>query len=109
MGRRREMSALEIKYYLENRDWLCEHSNYEDIEAMDEMIPYDLIHELLKDIRRLQTLVMETRDEVNALSPIGKVYDMTAENVFSGIYDDHPALDRYIKLFEGDALIPWEC
>jgi len=103
------MSAFEMRYYLENRDWLCEHSNYVDIEAMDEMIPYDLIHELLKDIRRLQTLVMETRNEVNALSPIGKVYDMTAENVFSGNYDDHPALDRYIKLFEGDALIPWEC
>ena len=102
------MSAYEMKYYLENRDWLCEHSNYEDIEAMDEMIPYDLIHELLKDIRRLQALVMETRDEVNALSPTCIVYDITSENIFNGVYNDHPALDRYIKLFEVDALIPWE-
>ena len=102
------MGAFEMKYYLENRDWLCEYLGYEDIEAMDEMVPYDLIHELLKDIRRLQALVMETRDEVNVLSPDCKVYDMTAENVFNSIYDEHPALDRYIKLFEDDALIPWE-
>ena len=97
-----------MRYYLENRDWLCEHCLYDEIEAMDEMIPYDLIHELLKDIRRLQALVMETRDGVNALSPGREVYDVTAENVFDGVYYDHPAIDRYIELFESDALRPWE-
>ncbi|MCL1981699.1 MAG: hypothetical protein FWG53_01230 [Clostridiales bacterium] len=102
------MSAYEMKCYLENRDWLCEHSNYEDIEAMDEMIPYDLVHELLKEIRRLTEMVMEARAEVNALSLGGEVYDFLAENVSGGIYFDHPALERYIELFEGDALIPWE-
>jgi len=102
------MSVLEMKYYLENRNWFCEHSNYEDIEAMDEMIPYDLIHELFKDIRRLEALVMETRDEVNALSLDRKAYVMTAENVSNGIYYDHPAIERYIQIFESDALIPWE-
>jgi len=102
------MSAREMRYYLENREWLCEHSNYEDIEAMDEMIPYDLIHELLQNIRRLGTLVTETRDEVNALSPDGNVYDIIAENVFDGVYYDHPAINRYIELFEDEALIPWE-
>jgi len=102
------MSILETKYYQENRDWLCEHSTYEEIEAMDEMVPYDLIHELLKDIKRLTTLVMETRDEVNALSQDRKVYDVTAENVFDGTYYDHPATERYIQLFKSDALIPWE-
>lgn len=102
------MGTLGMKYYLEHRDGLCGHSNYEDIEAMDEMIPYDLIHKLLKDIRRLQALAIKTRDEVNALSPDGDAYGMTAENVFDGDYYDHPALERYIELFEGDALIPWE-
>jgi len=102
------MSTLEMKYYLDNRDWLCEHITCDEIEAMDEMVPYDLVHELLKEIRRLTTMVMETRDEVNALSPGREVYDMTAENVFNGIYFDHPALERYIELFEGDALVPWE-
>jgi len=102
------MSILEMKYYLENRDWLYEHSNYEDIEEMDEIIPYDLIHELLKDIRRLTALVMETRDEVNALSSGCMAYEVTAENVFNGLYYDHPAIDRYIQVFKNDALIPWE-
>ena len=102
------MSTMEMRYYLENRDWLCEHSIHDDIEAMDEMIPYGLIHELLKDIRRLQALVMKTRDEVNALSPGGDAYDIIAENVFDGAYYDHPALDRYIKLFGGNVLLPWE-
>ena len=103
------MSILEIKYYLENRDWLCEQCSYEDIEAMDEMIPYDLIHDLLKDIKRLTALVMETRDEVNVLSPSCKAYDVIAENVFDGTYYDHPAIERYIQIFKDDALIPWEC
>ena len=50
-----------------------------------------------------------TTDYLFATPLFFKIPDLTAENVFSGIYDDHPALDRYIKLFEGDALIPWEC
>ena len=75
---------------------------------MDEMIPYDLIHDLLKNIRRLETLVMETRDEVNALSLDGDVYDITAENVIDGTCYDHPAINRYIEIFEDEALIPRE-
>ena len=102
------MSTSEMKYYLENRDWLCEHCLCEEIEAMDEIAPYDLIHELLKDVRRLTALVMETRDEVNALSPTRKAYDVTAENMSDGSYYDHPALERYIQLFEDKALVPWE-
>jgi len=97
-----------MKYYLENRDWLCEHTTNDEIEAMDEKIPYDLIHELLQDIRRLTALVIETRDEVNALSRDGDAYDITAENVFDGSYYDHPAIDRYIEIFEGEAIRPWE-
>lgn len=102
------MSTMEMKYYLENRDWLCEHYLYEEIEAMDEMIPYDLIHELLKDIRRLVALALETRNEVNALSPGREIYDVPVENLLDGIYYDHPALDRYIQLFKDEALVPWE-
>jgi hypothetical protein len=99
---------MEMRYYLENRDWLIEHSNYDDIEAADEIVPYDLIHELLGDIDRLTTMVMKTRGEVNALSTDGDVYGPTAENVFNGIYHDHPALGRYLEIFGDEALKPWE-
>jgi len=102
------MFVTGCRYFLKNRSWFCEYMNYDDVELMDEMIPYDLIHALLGDIHRLAYLVMETRSEVNVLAPDVPVYDMFAKNVFDGIYDDHPAIDRYIELFGDEALQPWE-
>ena len=101
------MSVTSCCYSLKIRNWFCEHMNY-DVELIDEMIPYDLIHVLLGDVRRLVYLVMETRSEVNVFAPDGPVYDMLAENLFNGTYDDHPAIDRYIELFGDEALPPWE-
>jgi hypothetical protein len=102
------MSAIQMRHYLQNRGWLIEHSNCDDIEAADEMVAYGLIHELLGDIKRLAAMAMETRDEVNALSGDGDVYGMTAENVLDGMYCDHPALDRYVEMFGSEAPKPWE-
>jgi len=84
---------------------------YDDdsLDAMEEMIPYELIHALLADIRRLENIVIFTREEVNRLSSGVLAYDMTAGNVSDGTYYDFPAMKRYMELFGDAAIIPWEC
>ena len=102
------MSVTRTRYFLENREWLCERMTYDEVELADEMVAYDLIHALLSEIRRLEQMVMDTRGEVNALSTQGDVYDFIPENVSDGTFYDHPAIKRYIELFEDEATIPWE-
>jgi len=74
----------------------------------DEIEAYNLIHALVKDVRRLENMVMKTREEVNRLSMEGEVYDMISENVSNAIYYDLPAMDSYIELFGDDAVKLWE-
>jgi hypothetical protein len=102
------MSTLSTRQYLENRDYLMEHCTYDEIEAADEMIPYDLIHELLAEIRRLAFMVIDARRETNTHSKDGEIYNMPGENVFNAIYHDHPAINRYVRMFGDEALKPWE-
>jgi hypothetical protein len=79
------------------------------IEAMEEQGFCCLIHNLLKDIKRLEAMVADTREEVNALLPKGEPrYDLTWENVINGCYWNDPAMERYLEVFEGHAIIPWE-
>jgi hypothetical protein len=83
-----------------------EHCDEDTIALMTEMIPYELIHRLLKENLRLCNLIIDTRKEVNALAQDDKnpVYSMTAENVFCGIDDEHPAMERYLALYEEHAV-----
>jgi hypothetical protein len=97
-----------MRYYLENRDWLMEHSSYEEIEAADEMVPYDLIHELLGDIKRLAVMAIAARRAASPPSEGGDACGATFGDVYSAAYHDHPAIDRYISLFGDDAHKPWE-
>ena len=90
-------------------EYLREHYDLDTLDFMEEMPPYELIHALLADIRRLENLVILTRDEVNRLSSGVLAYDMTAENVYDGSYYDFPALKRYMELYGEWAIIPWEC
>ena len=93
-------------YVMVERTWLQELCD--DEAAMErEMVPYALIHSLIKDVRRLGQMVMETREEVNRLSQTGRVYGMTAENVFDGSYYDHPAISRYAELYGNGAIKIW--
>ena len=87
--------------------WLHELTDY-DAALRQEMVPYELIHALVKDVRRLEQMVIETREEVNRLSPDGVVYDMTGENVFNGIYWELPAVKRHIELYGDEAEELWE-
>jgi len=69
-----------------------------------------LIHRLLDDRNRLEQLVIDTREEVNALVAPGAdpVYDMTAENVSDRSYCAMPAFKSYCNYFGEDALdSPW--
>lgn len=71
---------------------------------------YELIDLLLRDIVRIQRMVVEAREEVNALSPVGGTtpYPTTTENIANGIYDDHRMMNRYIAAYGKYALIHWE-
>jgi len=86
-----------------------EHYDTDTLDIMEEMLPYDLIHALLTDICRLESLVISTREEVNRLSFGVLAYDMTAEDVSDGSYYDFPALKRYMELYGEWAVVPWEC
>ena len=89
-------------------EYAREHYDTDTLDLMEEMVPYELIHVLLADIRRLENLVIATRDEVNCLSSGALVYDMTAQDVSDGSYYDSPVLKRYMELFGEWAIIPWE-
>ena len=86
-------------YNLADADFDFEHYDVYELAMIEEMRTYELIHALLADIRRLARLVMDTREEVNNLSPGGIVYYMTAEDVFDGTYYDHPAMKRYFEIY----------
>ena len=66
-----------------------------------------LIHRLLRDRRRLEQMVIKTREEVNAIATPGTdlFYDMTAENVFDRSYSEMPAFKQYEELFGEEALL----
>jgi hypothetical protein len=87
-----------------------EHCDDDTIALIKEMIPYELICRLLKENLRLGDLLMNTREEVNSLASLAEngknpVYPLTAENVFGGIGDDHPAMERYFELYEDHAAV----
>ena len=94
-------------YILEDISHIQDTIDYYHITG-DEVDAYNLIHALVKDVRRLENMVMKTREEVNRLSMEGKVYDLICENVSNGIYYCLPAMDNYIEMFGDDAVKLWE-
>jgi hypothetical protein len=100
------MEIFMLRYDLDD-EWIREHYDTDTIASMEEMLPYELIHALLNDIRRLEKLVMDTRTEVHRLSTKGAGYHLFAQDVHDGTYYDHPALSRYIDLFGSEAIVPW--
>jgi len=91
-------------------DYLLERYNCYELEMMEEMVPYELIHQLLDDILRLEYMVMDTRDEVNRLIPVSKPrpYPTISQDVCCGVYYDHPAMVRYLDLYGDHAIVLWE-
>jgi len=67
---------------------------------------YELVDFLMHDVIRLRQLVVEAREQANKLAiqkkPVCPPYPMTAENVFNGLFDGHPAMSRYFELYGGD-------
>jgi len=94
-------------YILEDMSHIQGLTEYDHITD-GEMDAYNLIHALIKDVKRLEQMVIETREEVNRISMDGKIYDVTCENVLNGIYYDLPAMDNYIEMFGEDAIKLWE-
>jgi len=63
-------------------------------------LPYELIRILLEDICRLGQLVIDAREEANALAPPDlKPYPDAGENVWDRSYFTHPAVEKYEELY----------
>jgi hypothetical protein len=74
---------------------------YDDLKK--EMEFCELIDFLLIEQRRLQRLLIETRQEVNIFSKPGlEPYPLAAENLFNCQLDDHPAMLKYYELYGND-------
>ena len=84
-------------------EYLLEHYDLDFVLTIQEFEILNLVDFLIHDAKRLALLVMETRDQFNSLANKQKYvelpYPLTAENVWDGSYDGHPAMLRYIELF----------
>jgi len=82
----------------------------ETSEALEEEQGYRLIDSLLREIHRLGCLVMETREEVDALLPADrpKYWPLTAEGLMDLTYADNPAMGRYLEFMGENAFVIWE-
>jgi hypothetical protein len=82
-------------------EFIQEYCDEDTRMLMDETIPYDLIHSLLKDRAQLRKALIDTRGEVNALTEdkTHLPYPTTAQDMPGYYYDDHPAMKRYQELY----------
>jgi len=85
-------------------EYLFEHYDLDFVLTVQELEIFQLVDFLVHDVERLGFLVMEMRDQVNALAKKQKCvktpYPITSENVWDGSFDDHPTMLRYHELFE---------
>jgi hypothetical protein len=84
-----------------------EHCDDDTITLIREMIPYELIHRLLKENLRLCNSIADTRKEMNSFLQGGNdpIPALPSENLFCGVCDDHPAMERYIELYGEHAVV----
>jgi len=89
--------------WLNKNEELLEIYDIEEIMLIQEYEIYELVDFLMNDVQRLCCLVMEAREQANIFAVKLKCadlpYPMTAENVFDGSFDDHPAMTRYLELY----------
>ena len=87
-------------------DDMCEHYDVDSILFAQECMIYELVDFLMGDLERLRRLLIETREQVNALT-VEKCahaklpYPMTTEDVWDDSFDDNPVMIRYLELFRG--------
>jgi len=94
-------------HILVEEGWL--HELCDDSLALEEeQIPYGLIHALVRDVQRLEQIVIETREEVNRLSTDEVVYHIPAQDVCNRAYCFHPAVGKYLELYGEEAENFWK-
>jgi hypothetical protein len=78
-----------------------EHCDEDTRMVMEEMIPYELIHFLLRDRAVFVGALVNTRDEVNVLTEdkTRLPYPNPTRNLPGCCFDDHPAMERYQMLY----------
>jgi hypothetical protein len=86
-------------HILADEGWL--HGLTDDEAALrEEMAPYELIDTLMKDVARLEQTVAETHKEVNRLSSGRVVYGNPFGDICNRSQRYHPAVKRYIELYD---------
>jgi hypothetical protein len=89
---------------------ITEHDDLDGILFIQECEIFALVDFLVQDVGRLCLLVMEARGQANVFASamgcrmMDLPYFMTAEDVFDGSFDNHPAMRRYRDLFGGGPL-----
>jgi hypothetical protein len=91
-------------------DIACALEGHYDDDAIEEILeglPYELIHILLSELKRLAEMVVATRVEVNALTPqgMGEPYPDIASDILNMSFYDHPAVRRYEELYQLDGVV----
>jgi hypothetical protein len=87
-------------------EFIEEYADNDTITLMEEMIPYELIHDLLKQVSALTRALKKSRDEKKVLIE-GKSYTpystMTQDSP-GFCYDGHPAMERYLEIYREHAV-----
>jgi hypothetical protein len=75
-------------------------------EILEELVFFEFIHRLMKNTEKLGRQIESLKEEVNSLYPddgsLG--YKCLRSDAFDMIDDDHPVMDRYLKLYAHRAI-----
>ena len=65
---------------------------------------YELVDFFIRERTRLMNLVLEARGRANDIAPChGKApYPEIGERLYNACFDDHPAMNRYYELYDGE-------
>jgi hypothetical protein len=80
---------------------MSENYDIDTISNYVEDLPYELIQTLLSEMKKLEGLVINTREEVNALtSPDQPIpYPDVVSDIVDLSFYDHPAVRRYEEIY----------
>jgi len=63
---------------------------------------YELVDFFVCERGRLMDLVLEARHQANEVAPWRKPYPEIGEDLFNARFENHPAMNRYYELYEGE-------
>jgi hypothetical protein len=75
-------------------------------EILEELVFFEFIHRLMKNTEKLGRQIESLKEEVNSLYPddCSLRYECLRSDAFDMIDDEHPVMDRYLKLYAHRAI-----